>query len=56
VPERARLAAGLACVAAALLAVPADAQIYTRVREGVVEATNVPDTSDFRLTYPGKGR
>ncbi len=54
-PDAARRAAGLACVAAALLAVPADAQIYTRVRDGVVEATNVPDTSDFRLTYPGKG-
>src|SRR5262245_25533193 len=33
-----------------------EAQIYTRVNgNGVVEATNVPDTSDFRLTYPGKG-
>jgi hypothetical protein len=34
----------------------AQAQIYTRVNgNGVVEATNVPDTSDFRLAYPGKG-
>jgi hypothetical protein len=34
----------------------AQAQIYTRVNgNGVVEATNVPDRSDYRLTYPGKG-
>jgi hypothetical protein len=34
----------------------ASAQIYTRKnRDGVVEATNVPDAADFRLTYPGKG-
>lgn len=32
------------------------AQIYTRRNaSGVVEATNVPDSSDYRLTYPGKG-
>lgn len=32
------------------------AQIYTRTNaNGVVEATNIPDASDFRLTYPGKG-
>lgn len=32
------------------------AQIYTRTSpNGVVEATNVPETSDYRLTYPGKG-
>lgn len=32
------------------------AQIYTRrSASGVVEATNVPDSSDYRLTYPGKG-
>jgi Transglycosylase SLT domain len=32
------------------------AQVYTRKSaNGVVEATNVPDASDFRLTYPGKG-
>jgi soluble lytic murein transglycosylase len=32
------------------------AQIYTRVTgNGVIEATNVPDSADFRLTYPGKG-
>jgi len=34
----------------------AEGQIYTRRNSnGVVEATNVPDASDFRLTYPGKG-
>ena len=34
----------------------ASAQIYTRKNaNGVVEATNVPDATDFRLTYPGKG-
>jgi soluble lytic murein transglycosylase-like protein len=32
------------------------AQVYTRKNgNGVVEATNVPDASDYRLTYPGKG-
>lgn len=42
---------------AALLApTPAQAQIYTRRgKNGVVEATNIPDAPDFRLTYPGKG-
>ena len=35
---------------------PARAQIYTRLNgNGVVEATNIPDAGDFRLTYPGKG-
>ncbi len=42
-----------------LLAVTAaqlSAQIYTRTSaNGVIEATNVPDEADFRLTYPGKG-
>jgi soluble lytic murein transglycosylase-like protein len=39
-----------------LLASSAAAQIYTRKSaNGVVEATNVPDAADFRLTYPGKG-
>ncbi len=37
-------------------ALPARAQIYTRLNgNGVVEATNIPDAGDFRLTYPGKG-
>jgi len=41
---------------AAIVAPCADAQIYTRVNaNGVVEATNVPESSAFRLTYPGKG-
>ena len=40
----------------ALLATNAAGQIYTRKNaNGVVEATNLPDASDFRLTYPGKG-
>ena len=35
---------------------PAYAQVYTRKNaNGVVEATNVPASRDFRLTYPGKG-
>jgi hypothetical protein len=43
--------------ASALAAVRgAEAQVYTRKNaNGVVEATNVPDASDYRLTYPGKG-
>lgn len=49
-----RLALGI--VALSMAAVPARAQIYTRLNgNGVVEATNVPDADDFRLTYPGKG-
>ena len=43
-------------LAATLAAAQAEAQIYTRLNgNGVVEATNVPDEADFRLTYPGKG-
>src|SRR5438093_13096126 len=35
---------------------PAEAQIYTRRNaNGTVEATNVTDAADFRLTYIGKG-
>jgi len=34
----------------------AQAQIYTRTdKNGVIEATNVPDGAGFRLAYPGKG-
>lgn len=45
-----------AAVAAGLWAGPAAAQVYTRVNSrGVLEATNVPDETGFRLTYPGKG-
>ena len=37
-------------------AIPASAQIYTRLNSnGVVEATNVPASGGFRLTYVGKG-
>jgi soluble lytic murein transglycosylase-like protein len=51
------LAAGALVGAALLAAAPASAQIYTRENaNGVVEATNVPgSSSDYRLTYPGKG-
>jgi soluble lytic murein transglycosylase-like protein len=45
----------LPALALLALALPAEAQIYTRVRNGVVEATNVPSATDYRLTYPGKG-
>ena len=48
-----------ALMAAVLLAAAPDAsaQIYTRRKSnGVIEATNVPSSHDFRLTYPGKGR
>ena len=53
---RGTLGAATAAAIATLLAVPADAQIYTRRNEkGVVEATNVPAAHGYRLTYPGKG-
>jgi soluble lytic murein transglycosylase-like protein len=46
----------LVAATAALAPARAEAQIYTRLNSrGVIEATNVPDTSDFLLTYPGKG-
>ncbi|HXY38406.1 MAG TPA: lytic transglycosylase domain-containing protein [Vicinamibacteria bacterium] len=49
-PRTALLAAAL------LLPAPLLAQVYTRVNaNGVVEATNAPDSASFRLTYPGKG-
>jgi hypothetical protein len=56
--SRTRRTAGVVLLAAGLigLATPASAQIYTRVRNGVVEATNAPSSREFRLTYPGKGR
>lgn len=57
--RRAAMAVGAAALVAALTlgATPhASAQIYTRkTSNGTVEATNMPDGSDFRLTYPGKG-
>ena len=57
--RRFRAAAVAAAVLGASLVVPpgAGAQIYTRKNaKGVIEATNVPSRSDYRLTYPGKGR
>jgi transglycosylase-like protein with SLT domain/uncharacterized protein DUF4124 len=53
---RRTLGAASAVAATLLLAVPAEAQIYTRRNEkGVVEATNAPAARGYRLTYPGKG-
>jgi hypothetical protein len=50
-------AGGFVLMALALVgASPAHGQVYTRKNaNGVVEATNVPASRDFRLTYPGKG-
>jgi hypothetical protein len=50
-------AAGFVLMALALASAPtARAQVYTRKNaNGVVEATNVPASRDYRLTYPGKG-
>jgi len=46
----------LVCAVGLLAADAALGQVYTRRNSnGVVEATNVPDAADFRLTYPGKG-
>ena len=54
--DRRTLGAALAVAATVLLAVPSQAQIYTRRNEkGVVEATNIPASRGYRLTYPGKG-
>jgi hypothetical protein len=48
--------AQLTLVLALGLASTSVGQVYTRRNpNGVVEATNVPDDADFRLTYPGKG-
>ena len=55
----ASLSGGQAQIALVLLlglASTSAGQVYTRTNpNGVVEATNVPDEADFRLTYPGKG-
>ena len=54
--SRGRTLLVLALLLVALAATRAGAQVYTRLNaNGVVEATNVPDSSGFRLTYPGKG-
>jgi len=45
----------LLAASAALLPASLPAQVYTRTTNGLVEATNVPDSSSFHLTYPGKG-
>jgi hypothetical protein len=43
-------------VLALLVGAPANGQVYTRENSnGVVEATNIPGLSGYRLTYPGKG-
>jgi soluble lytic murein transglycosylase-like protein len=55
-PPSSVLCALCVSVASFSVAIPASAQIYTRKNaNGVVEATNVPDAHDYRLTYPGKG-
>jgi hypothetical protein len=51
-----RTTAVLALLAGLASASTVRAQVYTRTNaNGVVEATNVPDSTGFRLTYPGKG-
>ncbi len=48
--------AGVLALAAALAPAALTAQVYTRINgNGVIEATNVPDSDGYRLTYPGKG-
>jgi hypothetical protein len=58
VPRRAWRATLVIAYGGALLlaAMRAEAQIYTRrSSNGIVEATNIPDATDYRLVYPGKG-
>jgi hypothetical protein len=51
-----RARAALALLAGLGSASAVHAQVYTRTNaNGVVEATNVPAESGYRLTYPGKG-
>jgi hypothetical protein len=46
----------LAALGLGLGARATEAQVYTRFNEnGVVEATNIPASPGYRLTYPGKG-
>jgi len=50
------LKTGAALTLIASLASVSAGQVYTRRNSnGVVEATNVPDSAAFNLTYPGKG-
>jgi hypothetical protein len=50
------LGTGALLATLALAGVPAQAQIYTRRNDrGVMEATNAPDETNYRLAYPGKG-
>ena len=43
-------------ILAVLVGAPAAGQVFTRENSnGVVEATNIPGQSGYRLTYPGKG-
>jgi len=56
VPRKGLVMAAAIAGLAASTASEARAQIYTKVNSnGVIEATNVPDGSGFRLTYVGKG-
>lgn len=51
-----KTAAALALLASLACASAVQGQVYTRRNaNGVVEATNVPDSPGFLLTYPGKG-
>jgi Transglycosylase SLT domain len=55
-PERSRVVLLLVGAVSLAWVQGARAQVYTRKNaNGVVEATNVPDASDYRLIYPGKG-
>jgi soluble lytic murein transglycosylase len=50
------LAAAPLAALLSLVCAPLFAQVYTRFNaNGVIEATNVPDSPSYRLTYPGKG-
>jgi len=53
-----RAAAGVALAVASLGAatMPVHADVYTRINnKGVLEATNIPSSRDFKLTYRSKG-
>ncbi len=51
-----RLLFGGSWILAVLVGAPATGQVFTRENaNGVVEATNIPGLSGYRLTYPGKG-